>query len=182
MTPVRVVGERLRGRSEVIDERLEFARELLRSQLTTLFEPELARQSGTARRDLLDAIEVATSWSTWNLLRTEQGCSVARARAVVTRTLTALLSTTPSPNVGSGQASMVRRSCARTISPSKWAAASSTHSCSVPGKGAGTGWVSTSVRTAAALGRLRRLLDARVVVEDVLQACGRDGAHRRRCG
>jgi TetR/AcrR family transcriptional regulator, regulator of autoinduction and epiphytic fitness len=91
MTPVRVVGERLRGRSEVIDERLEFARELLRSQLTTLFEPELARQIGTARRDLLDAIEVATSWGTWNLLRADQGCSVARARAVVTRTLTALL-------------------------------------------------------------------------------------------
>ena len=29
---------------------------------------------------------------------------------------------------------------------------------------------------AAALGGLRRFLDARVVVEDVLQACGRDGA------
>ena len=91
MTPVRVVGERLRGRSEVIDERLEFARELLRSQVTTLFEPELTRESGATRRDLLDAVEVATSWSTWNLLRTDQGCSVARARAVFTRTLTALL-------------------------------------------------------------------------------------------
>ncbi len=44
MTPVRVVGERLRGRSEVIDERLEFVRELLRSQVTTLFEPELDRE------------------------------------------------------------------------------------------------------------------------------------------
>ena len=91
MTPVRFVGERLRGRSEVIDERLEFARELLRSQVTTLFEPELDRESGAARRDLLDAVEVATSWSTWNLLRTDQGCSVARARAVMTRTLVALL-------------------------------------------------------------------------------------------
>jgi AcrR family transcriptional regulator len=91
MTPVRVVGERLRGRSDVIDERLEFARELLRSQVATLFEPELAHETGTGRRDLLDAVEVATSWSTWNLLRREQGCSVARARAVTTRTLTALL-------------------------------------------------------------------------------------------
>jgi AcrR family transcriptional regulator len=91
MTPVRRVGERLRGRSPVIDERLAFARELLRDQVATLFAPELQREAGAARRDLLDAVEAATSWSNWNLLRTEQGCSVARARAVVTRTLTGLL-------------------------------------------------------------------------------------------
>jgi AcrR family transcriptional regulator len=94
MTPVRRVGERLRGRSAVIDERLAFARELLRDQVATLFEPELQTETGTTRRELLDAIEAATSWSNWNLLRTEQGCSVSRARAVMTRTLTALLTRT----------------------------------------------------------------------------------------
>jgi AcrR family transcriptional regulator len=91
MTPVRRAGERLRGRSPVIDERLGFARRLLRSQLEELFEPELAELDGAARRDVLDAIEAATSWRIWELLRTEQRCSVARARAVTTRTLTALL-------------------------------------------------------------------------------------------
>jgi TetR/AcrR family transcriptional regulator of autoinduction and epiphytic fitness len=91
MTPVRLAGERLRGRSAVIDERLAFARELLRDQVATLFEPELATETGSARRDLLDAVEAASSWSNWNLLRTEQGCSVARARAVMVRTLTGLL-------------------------------------------------------------------------------------------
>jgi AcrR family transcriptional regulator len=93
MTPVRRVGERLRGRSPVIDERLAFARRLLRSQLARLFEIELTGRDPADRRDLLDAVEAAASWSTWNLLRTEQRCSVARARAVMARTLTALLTT-----------------------------------------------------------------------------------------
>jgi len=91
MTPVRRVGERLRGRSRVIDGRLEFARRLLRSQVEELFALELRSARGAARRDLVDAVEAATSWSTWNLLRTEQGCTVARARSVMIRTLTALL-------------------------------------------------------------------------------------------
>ncbi len=37
--------------------------------------------------DLLDALELATSWDAWNRLRTAQGCSVARARRVVERTI-----------------------------------------------------------------------------------------------
>ena len=96
MTPVRRAGERLRRRSPVIDERLRFARRLLRSQLEVLFEPELALFAGSDRRDVLDAVEATASWSTWNLLRTEQRCSVTRARTVVIRTLTALL-TPPAP-------------------------------------------------------------------------------------
>jgi AcrR family transcriptional regulator len=91
MTPVRRAGERLRGHSPVIDERLAFARELLRSQLEALFAEELEGVTGAPRRDLLDAVEAACSWRTWDLLRTEQGCSVARARGVMVRTLTGLL-------------------------------------------------------------------------------------------
>ena len=34
-------------------------------------------------RETLDALELVTSWDAWNRLRTAQGCSVARARAVV---------------------------------------------------------------------------------------------------
>lgn len=91
MGPVRRAGERLRGSSAVIDERLDFARRLLRDQVELVFSTELAAQSPIDRRDLLDAVEVATSWSTWRVLRTEQRCSIARARGVMTRTLTALL-------------------------------------------------------------------------------------------
>jgi AcrR family transcriptional regulator len=91
MTPVRRAAERLRGRSPVLEERLRFARGVLRAQLEELFAPELAQYSGSERRDVLDAVELATSWRAWDLLRTEQKCSVARARAVMMRTLTALL-------------------------------------------------------------------------------------------
>lgn len=91
MTPVRRAGERLRGRSPVIDERLAFARRLLRGQLATLFDAELAALEPGARRELLDAVELATSWRAWELLRTEQRCSVSRARGVVARMLSALL-------------------------------------------------------------------------------------------
>jgi AcrR family transcriptional regulator len=91
MTPVRRAGERLRGESQVIDERLGYARRVLRSQLATLFADELAATDGAERRDLLDAIEAAASWRTWDQLRTEQRCSIARARAVMSRMLAGLL-------------------------------------------------------------------------------------------
>lgn len=91
MTPIRRVGERLRGRSDVIDERLDFARRLLRQQLEELFATELAAVPAGERRELLDALDIATAWGTWDRLRTDQGCTVARARAVVVRTLRALL-------------------------------------------------------------------------------------------
>jgi hypothetical protein len=64
---------------------------VLRAQLATLFADELAAVAGAERRDLIDALEVAGSWRTWDQLRTEQRCSVARARAVVIRTLSGLL-------------------------------------------------------------------------------------------
>jgi AcrR family transcriptional regulator len=94
MTPVRRVAEQLRGRSPAIDERLAYARRLLRRQLEILFAAELGALDATSRRDVLDAVEAAASWNTWHLLRSDQKCSVARARAVMTRTLRALLLTT----------------------------------------------------------------------------------------
>ena|SRR5690349_16221106 len=37
--------------------------------------------------EVIDAIELITSWDAWNRLRTAQACSVARARAIVERTI-----------------------------------------------------------------------------------------------
>lgn len=93
MTPVRRAGERLRDTSPVIAERLDFARRVLRRQLEVLFAPELDPVTQGTRREILDALELASSWRAWDLLRTQQRCSVARARAVVTRTVSALLAT-----------------------------------------------------------------------------------------
>lgn len=71
---------------------LEWSHRTLRHQLVTAFDPELAARSAKDRRMLLEALDVATGWSTWETLRTAQALNVAEAEAVVTTTLTALLS------------------------------------------------------------------------------------------
>jgi TetR/AcrR family transcriptional regulator, regulator of autoinduction and epiphytic fitness len=91
ITPVRAAAERVRGSSQVIDDRLEVARRTLRKQLKVMFEPELASTAEEGRADLLDALELATSWRAWNTLRAEQGCSRRRATSVVETTVLSLL-------------------------------------------------------------------------------------------
>lgn len=88
--PVRRTAERLRGQSEVINERLEQARRTLRRHLTDVFAVELGALGREDRAELLDALEQVTSWRAWNTLRVEQGVSVRRAGAVMARTVRAL--------------------------------------------------------------------------------------------
>jgi AcrR family transcriptional regulator len=91
LTPVRRFSERLRSVSAAIDERLMLGAAMLRTQLGEQFGSELASSERRDREDLLDALDAATSWSTWVLLRAQQGLSVARAERVVNRTVSALL-------------------------------------------------------------------------------------------
>jgi AcrR family transcriptional regulator len=65
-------------------------REFLRDQMVVVFEPELDRWEG-ARAPVQDAIEVATSWATWQHLRDEQELSTHDARRVLEQSLLALL-------------------------------------------------------------------------------------------
>ncbi len=41
--------------------------------------------------DVLDAVDALASWDTWNRLRRAQGCSVARARRILVRTISTLV-------------------------------------------------------------------------------------------
>ena len=41
--------------------------------------------------DVLDAVDALTSWDAWNRLRSAQGCSVARARRILTSTIRTLI-------------------------------------------------------------------------------------------
>jgi AcrR family transcriptional regulator len=52
---------------------------MLRRQLEALYP--------TVENDVLDALDLATSWDAWNRLRSAQECSVARARRVVEHTV-----------------------------------------------------------------------------------------------
>lgn len=94
MTPVRVVTERLLGRVDMIDEQVEIGRLALRDQLRRWFEPELNGTSEDERGDLLDALEVVSSWGAWHVLRTQQGCTMTASRRVMARVLRGLLAGT----------------------------------------------------------------------------------------
>jgi TetR/AcrR family transcriptional regulator of autoinduction and epiphytic fitness len=41
--------------------------------------------------DVIDAVDALTSWDAWNRLRTAQGCSVAKARRVLNRSIRTLV-------------------------------------------------------------------------------------------
>lgn len=63
----------------------------LRREVDDTFGSELSAAAPADRRELLDALAVATSWGAWDSLRSEAGDTRERAQAVVERMLTALL-------------------------------------------------------------------------------------------
>lgn len=89
--PIRPVAERFRGESASITAGLEFSRSALARQVVDLFEAELEVLPIEGRREVLDAVLAATSWTIWHELRVVQDCSAEQARAVVARTVGALL-------------------------------------------------------------------------------------------
>jgi TetR/AcrR family transcriptional regulator of autoinduction and epiphytic fitness len=62
----------------------------VRAEVESLFAAELAR-AGAGRDELVDALVAASMWPAWSMLRDGLGLSVERARAVMTRTVAALL-------------------------------------------------------------------------------------------
>ena len=85
ITPMRYCALRVADRSDLVAERLADARAWLRDEIEAVFAHELERCPPTERRDLLDTLELITSWEAWNVLRRHQGCTVARARRVTER-------------------------------------------------------------------------------------------------
>lgn len=78
IAPVRRSAERWAQSSPTVDRELTRGRKWLRRQLHATFAPELEGQPPAERRLLLDALEVATSWETWDQLqrlgRTTMAC------------------------------------------------------------------------------------------------------------
>lgn len=92
VSPVRRAALLLRHRSPTIDENLVVLTRVLRDQVSATFAPELDEESGRAGRcTLLDALDLVTSWEAWERLRTTQSLTRDRARAVLQRSLRALL-------------------------------------------------------------------------------------------
>jgi hypothetical protein len=91
ISPVRRSGLLSEPFSRVIRRHLAWIRARGRREIERVFAEELKQRAPAARRDLLEALTVAASWSTWEALRAHQELSPAQARRVMKRTLTALL-------------------------------------------------------------------------------------------
>lgn len=91
VAPVRRAALLQEPYSEEVRRRLRWSRDYEREETRRAFAPELARARGAARTELFEALVMATSYSAWNVLRVHSGLSAARARAVMRRTIAALL-------------------------------------------------------------------------------------------
>lgn len=61
------------------------------SRLDRTLRRQLERGFEGLAPDQLDALDAVTSWDAWNRLRTAQGCSVSRARRILTATIRTLV-------------------------------------------------------------------------------------------
>jgi AcrR family transcriptional regulator len=91
ISPVRRSGLLSEPFSRVIRRHLAWIRRRGRREIERVFASELKARPAAARRDLLEALTVAASWSTWEALRAHQELSPTHARRVMKRMLTALL-------------------------------------------------------------------------------------------
>lgn len=89
ISPVRRLANRLAPTSRPIQGELVRLGRFLRTQVAATFAPELGRRG--ADELLLDALDAALSWDTWERLRVNQQLSPVETRRTVTLTVTALL-------------------------------------------------------------------------------------------
>jgi AcrR family transcriptional regulator len=90
VTPVRRAALLKEPFSDEIAARLRWVRQRGRLETAKVFRTELERRPPAERRDLLEALAAASSWSTWDALRTHQGLSPAQAQRVMRLMVTAL--------------------------------------------------------------------------------------------
>jgi AcrR family transcriptional regulator len=89
IAPVRRAGLLNAHRSPTIARNLRRLARRQRAQVAETFAAELASSS-----DLLDPAELLLTWESWERLRSQQGCSPARARRVLAAALIRLLDPT----------------------------------------------------------------------------------------
>jgi TetR/AcrR family transcriptional regulator of autoinduction and epiphytic fitness len=90
IAPVRRAAARTEQVSPTVAAELARGRRQLRHGLEGAFSAEAA-SSGSQPKELLDALEAACSWETWELLRARIGLSRTAARRVVSRTVRCLI-------------------------------------------------------------------------------------------
>jgi TetR/AcrR family transcriptional regulator of autoinduction and epiphytic fitness len=83
MTPVRRASRLHEPFSPVLDRALGGWRDTLRRGIDNVFDPELSKWAGAERRDVLEALALIVTWSSWENMRKHSGFSAERARGVM---------------------------------------------------------------------------------------------------
>jgi TetR/AcrR family transcriptional regulator, regulator of autoinduction and epiphytic fitness len=91
MTPFRVAANVHGPFAPEIRRAVHAGSAFLRAEVEQVFAPELARVPASVRTDVADALATASSWATWDTLRTEWDDDPDRARAVLARLVRAVL-------------------------------------------------------------------------------------------
>ncbi|MEJ7585254.1 MAG: TetR/AcrR family transcriptional regulator [Acidimicrobiales bacterium] len=91
VTPIRRAAALHAPFSRVITKRLRAGHDFLRADIATVFADQLQVVRPGAREQLLDVLDTAVSWPTWESLRTLNGRDSDEAAAVLRRMLTMAL-------------------------------------------------------------------------------------------
>ena len=91
ITPVRRAATVHAPFSREVRKRLQKGHEFMRDEVERVFEPELTGCDPDDRADLLDALDTALSWASWDNLRSLNGRSADEASAVLLRMVTAIV-------------------------------------------------------------------------------------------
>lgn len=97
LTPIRRAAAVHGFGSPAIQGHLHHGHELLRAQLKSVFGPEIAAVPRGRRRRVIDMLDVATIWSSWDALRTYEGRTPDEAAAVMADLITAALAVGSDP-------------------------------------------------------------------------------------
>jgi AcrR family transcriptional regulator len=91
ITPIRRAATIHAPFSREVRSRLQAGHDFLRSEIETVFAPELGAMRKGDRAVTLDALDTALSWTSWDSLRSLNGRSTDESKAVVVRMVNAIL-------------------------------------------------------------------------------------------
>ncbi len=95
-SPIHRAGRLVRDEQPFVAASMEQSRRRARSQVEQVFARELAGTGTPSDADLIEQLEAATSWTTWDMLRTEQGLDPVTAERLVGRMLETAFFSAPS--------------------------------------------------------------------------------------
>ncbi len=91
ITPIRRAAAVHAPMSPAIRGRVQAGHEFLRAEVAQVFAPELEGVAPEQRERLLDMVDVASTWASWDVVRTLDGRSCEEAAAVMTEMIRAVL-------------------------------------------------------------------------------------------